>query len=148
MTLIHTRPSKLNSSGTSQLRPTAQNLHFPSRPTPTKLNRQIRISRSTPDSPEPLCEQRSHHRQPLHEPGRRDEKIAKEDDDAVHFDYETDEGPAQKENEDDAGKKGDGAAQFLPAGEKGECAGYADDESEAEEEEDLRVMFNEKRRKG
>jgi hypothetical protein len=64
------------------------------------------------------------------------EEVAEQDHDAVQLDNEADKGPAGEDQHDTCGE-GEGAFPLLAAREEGEGFCCADDESQANEEEDL-----------
>lgn len=68
-----------------------------------------------------------------------DQKIAEEDKQAIQFDQEARQRPAEK-NKEDPGGKGSGALEFLGTSEEDHGLLDADYEGEADEEEDLGLL--------
>jgi hypothetical protein len=64
------------------------------------------------------------------------EEISKENEQAVQFNQEPGQGPAE-EDEEDTGGEGGCSLEFLGAGEEDQCFLDADDEGQADQEEDL-----------
>lgn len=68
----------------------------------------------------------AHNRHVPDEPGQRAQKVPKQHEDAVPFDQEAQQRPAQQDQQD-AGQVGGGAAPFGPAREEGEGFARAED---------------------
>jgi hypothetical protein len=82
---------------------------------------------------------RSYHGNIPRELTDRNQKIPKQDEQAVEFCQESSQGPAEEDEEDTSGKSGS-SLELLRAGEKDNGLLDTNDESQADEEEDLVLL--------
>jgi hypothetical protein len=102
----------------------------------TRLYREFGIAPPTSKNLQTALDIRSDNRDVASELPDGNEEISEENEQAVQFNQEPGQGPAE-EDEEDTGGEGGCSLEFLGAGEEDQCFLDADDEGQADQEEDL-----------